>query len=240
MPASACPRQERRHERGVQDARGPGGHQRHHAGSRPGVEKGRRGRNASIRPSLPLRGGGGGGGGRRNTLPGPGRRKRHPGRLRGAAVRGRRAQGAASRVPARPPEGQPIQDGHLRTRRCDQGFCGGRCGAGRDLPHRVRAAHPPRASRLRGQLGGTLADRLGIHPGGLRGPVQGRRGFKAPAGAGAGHRPLHGRRVRKQARGRQVHRHRRPAGQTIRPAGEVVFDARGDLSLPWGTGPPAT
>ena len=220
---------QRRHERSVQDARDPSGHQRHHAGSRSGVEKGRCGGNAPIRPSLPLRGRGGGGGRRRNTLPGPGRHKRHPGRLRGAAVRGRRAQGAASRVPARSFEGQSIQDGHLRTRRCGQGFCGCRCGAGRDLPHRVRAAHSPRASRLCRQLGGKLADRLGIHSGGLRDPVQGRRSIKTSAGAGAGHRPLHGGRVRKQARGRQVHRHRRPAGQTIRPSGEVVFDARGDL-----------
>jgi len=90
LPASACPRPESRHERSVQDARGPGGHQRCHAGSRPGVEKGRgrETRHSTLTAVTKAR--------RwrrwpRKHLPSPGRPKRHPGRLRGAAIRGRRS-----------------------------------------------------------------------------------------------------------------------------------------------------
>ena len=54
---------------------------------------------------------------------------------------------------ARAPEGQPLQEGQLPARGCGPGLRRGRRGAGGDLPHRVRAAHAPRAARLRRQLG---------------------------------------------------------------------------------------
>ena len=92
--------------------------------------------------------------------------------------------------------------------------------------------HTPMGSpRLRRPVGRRPPDRLGIDPGGVRGPVGRREHAEDLPLQCAGDRSLHGRRFREQAAGRQIHHHRRAAGEEDRPSGQALPHPGRNLSL---------
>ena len=89
----------------------------------------------------------------------------------------------------------------------------------------------PWSSRLCCQMGWRWAHPMGVDPRGLCGSGAGCRGPWSSPGKGAGHRPLHGRRLRKQAPGGQVDDHRGTACEEDGQTCEALPDPGGDLSL---------
>ena len=128
----------------------------------------------------------------------------------------------------------------LRAGQCGEGVCRGGCGPGRDLQDRERAPYADGTSWLRCQVGRRPSHPLGVDPGGLCGSGEGCRGpWPSPCQC-AGHRPLHGRGLRKQAPGRKVHDHCSAACQEDCPAGETLPHPGRDLPLLSATGLRAT
>ena len=152
-----------------------------------------------------------------------GRRARDQGRVRGPAAghvgRGRdegRCAGRARRR-QRDPAGAAVRTGRRRG-----GVQDGRRGARAHVHHAGRAAEPDGVAWLRGQMGRPAPDPLGVDAGRLR-RADG-RGPRAehPAGQHPRHRPLHGRRVRRQALPRQVLGDGGAAREEDRPPGALV------------------
>ena len=131
------------------------------------------------------------------------------------------------------PGAPPVRDGGnadsaraaVHPRRRGGGLQVGRRRARAHVHDAVRTAQRHGTARVRGEVGRAAPDDLGVDAGRLR--RADRRGARAehPAGQHSRDRPLHGRRVRRQALPRQVLGHGRAAREEDRTPGPPVPDA---------------
>ncbi len=126
-------------------------------------------------------------------------------------------------APAAPRGRQPRRRAReARARRRGEGLRGGGGGRRDDVPHAVRDPHADGDSRLGREVGGRPADHPRHEPGRLRPALGVRAVLPAAARQRARRQHLHGRRLRQQARARQVHAGGGAAVAADRPAGQAA------------------